>query len=488
MADRQDRADLSDCPMPLDDNYFLNFAQQQMLLIQKLPQASTNYAQLSPDVLDVEQQFVQMVEAHRPALLPPMDQSVVPAQAHLHTSLLYAADRPPLQQQDRTTLTQDKIEMKTAQLRRLIEADKDELLDMLENSAPGAALVARSMQNKLCFEELWYAIVARLLLPETHERTGPSRFLPDPAQLPQAAPARESGGAPQPQQQHQQQTPHVTELTPQEIVQLMWMVRIPAETMRELDLPEEFILLVETFRPQLLGQLERFQLKQNRLQYRRCMLQLVQERQERRQPRIAVVHRDDLPDGDDDLERRWVIDLEAIGSDDDNDYNEDEYDESRLEVDEVDVDARSTYSSSSISEGSSDSDVDMFAQADGEADISLRLQTPDAQNIDMFAGTHTPGFPFATPTTSSVAQGTDCEASAIGNLGAPAAKDDAVSAPNAGYACPLCLEREEDISSVKCGHVFCTPTFDESISPTENLSRGTEYLRLGRAPPYRATP
>ena len=29
-------------------------------------------------------------------------------------------------------------------------------------------------------------------------------------------------------------------------------------------------------------------------------------------------------------------------------------------------------------------------------------------------------------------------------------------APATGYSCPLCLETEEDISSIKCGHVFCT--------------------------------
>ncbi|THH02953.1 hypothetical protein EW145_g6659 [Phellinidium pouzarii] len=125
------------------------------------------------------------------------------------------------------------------------------------------------------------------------------------------------------------------------------------------------------------------------------------------------------------------------------------------------------YRSSSNSEGSSDVDSDFLAHSDDESDTSL--QTPYAQSTDILRSTRTPIFPIPTPTTQPAVQTAGNKpalpVSAVSGapsesddrvLGVPAAKGDASPGANVGYVCPLCLEQEDELSSAKCGHVFCT--------------------------------
>lgn len=42
-------------------------------------------------------------------------------------------------------------------------------------------------------------------------------------------------------------------------------------------------------------------------------------------------------------------------------------------------------------------------------------------------------------------------------LGEPPKPSDHPRCAEPGYTCPLCLEAEGELSSIACGHVFCTP-------------------------------
>ncbi|KAI5115222.1 hypothetical protein M0805_004633 [Coniferiporia weirii] len=140
---------------------------------------------------------------------------------------------------------------------------------------------------------------------------------------------------------------------------------------------------------------------------------------------------------------------------------------------------RSSSDSSDSGESDSEVDSDFLAHSDDESDTSLQI--PYAQSTDLFRSTRTPISPLRSrqarpdavasdigPASSAVLPGFVRESvsrgPAVVSAEAEAVSAGAVSSgAGTGYMCPLCLEQKDELSSTKCGHVFCTRCINHSL-------------------------
>ncbi|KAH8110271.1 hypothetical protein DFH11DRAFT_1621728 [Phellopilus nigrolimitatus] len=134
---------------------------------------------------------------------------------------------------------------------------------------------------------------------------------------------------------------------------------------------------------------------------------------------------------------------------------------------------------SSSNEDSEDDDIDsdFLAHSDDESESDTSAQISYLQGADALRSTRTRIVPVPTPTSppppssssslenNSASSSSSTLADSVPAPSTSAAKNlsSAMPGANAGYTCPLCLDQADDLSSVRCGHVFCTPCINRAL-------------------------
>lgn len=138
------------------------------------------------------------------------------------------------------------------------------------------------------------------------------------------------------------------------------------------------------------------------------------------------------------------------------------------------------------SNASTDSDHSFLARTNTEPTTPWSANPSHSEAIDALFSTRTPLHGRSDPGRAAPSSSSSASVASVSTPApAPFASDDKPTSPNAataagvagegkevaeeldltgrggwsgatGYTCPLCLESEGDLSSIKCGHVFCT--------------------------------